>query len=136
MGEVRVLRKNEKVNEQKTIIINVENKYKVAFEIDRDLIAQMVLINFREEFKDTNLINFEDFLQKYTYPLSYVLTENIKSALLILFNIYDNPNLPIYKIVDNINNIKKDIEVFCVSMRNREIMLEMISLYKKYLEEN
>lgn len=136
MGKVRVLKENEKVNEQKTIIINVENKYKVAFEIDKDLIAQKVLINFREEFKDTKLINFEDFLQKYTYQLSYMLTENIKSAVLILFNIYDNPNLSIYKIVDNINNAKTDIETFCVSMRNVEIMMEMITLYKEYLEKN
>ena len=63
-----------------------------------------------------------------------MLTANITTSLLILFNIYDNSNLSIYNTVNNINkNMTEDTETFIVSIRNREIMLEMISLYKEYL---
>ena len=40
------------------------------------------------------------------------------------------------KNVDNINTkMTEDIEIFIVSIRNREIMLEMINLYKEYLKK-
>ena len=135
MNKVRVLKQNEIENKENEVVLSIVNTTdKVAFKIDKDLIAQKVLFNFTNEFKHTTLIGFEDFLQKYTYKLSCMLTANITTALLILFNIYDNPNLSAQNTVDNINTkMTEDIETFIVSIRNREIMLEMISLYKKYL---
>lgn len=135
MKKVRVLKQNEKADKENEIVLSIANTSdKVAFKINKDLIVKKVLSNFTNEFKYITLINFEDFLQKYTYKLSCMLTANITTSLLILFNIYDNSNLSIYNTVDNINEkMTEDTETFIVSMRNREIMLEMISLYKEYL---
>ncbi len=135
MKKVRVLKQNEKADKENEIVLSIANTSdKVAFKINKDLIVKKVLSNFTNEFKHITLINFEDFLQKYTYKLSCMLTANITTSLLILFNIYDNSNLSIYNTVDNINEkMTEDTETFIVSMRNREIMLEMISLYKEYL---
>lgn len=135
MKKVRVLKQNEKADKENEFVLSIANTSdKVAFKINKDLIVKKVLSNFTNEFKYITLINFEDFLQKYTYKLSCMLTANITTSLLILFNIYDNSNLSIYNTVDNINEkMTEDTETFIVSMRNREIMLEMISLYKEYL---
>lgn len=135
MNKVRVLKKNEKVDRQKIIVLNIENKYEIAFELNRDLICQKILNNFMSNFKKSKLINFKEFLEKYAYELNWVITENITNSLMILFNIYDNTKLSIYKIVDNINEMEKDIETFSVLIRNREIMIEMLNLYKEYIEE-
>lgn len=131
MNKVRILKKGENIKPH-TKVINLDNKYKIAFELDIDYLTKLIFT--RLTFKDATVLldysYFDKFLEMFDEEINSIIEVAIRKNLMVLTLLSSNTVTKIDEIIDRLNNLE-DLELIIFCLATDEITDKIFKLYKK-----